>query len=148
MVPRRCFGCGVSAVVDLRGTEWNDPGRLRLERDGDRWCLAGADVDRLRLVDEYLGHLADCNYSPKTLPACGFDLVVFGRWRLGEDLGSRNRRLPGQMTTALPNPIGGPRTPFGNVRTTIGGARLRPTARQNKLLVGVSTPRHAGSFQQ
>ncbi|MEV2226751.1 tyrosine-type recombinase/integrase [Nocardia vinacea] len=80
--------------VDLRGMEWNDPGRLRLDRDGDRWCLAGADADRLRLVEEYLGHLADCNYSPKTLRAYGFDLVVFGRWLLGEDLGFEDVTTP------------------------------------------------------
>ncbi|MFE3230123.1 tyrosine-type recombinase/integrase [Nocardia sp. NPDC059228] len=72
--------------VDLRGMESNDSGRLRLEHDGDHWCLVGEGADQLGLVDEYLSHLGDRNYSPKTLRAYGFDLVVFGRWLLGEGL--------------------------------------------------------------
>jgi len=47
----------------------DDPDRLRLEHDGDRWYLAGSGADGLGLVDEYLGYLAHRNYSPKTLRA-------------------------------------------------------------------------------
>ncbi|MFI2478865.1 tyrosine-type recombinase/integrase [Nocardia xishanensis] len=61
--------------------------RLRLEQDGGRWYLAGPGADGLRVIDEYLGYLADRNYSPKTVRAYGFDLVMFGRWLLGEGFG-------------------------------------------------------------
>jgi integrase/recombinase XerD len=53
---------------------------LRLvERDG-AWALAGAAASRFGLVDEYLAHLADRNYSPTTVRAYGYDLVGFCRW--------------------------------------------------------------------
>lgn len=61
--------------------------RLRLAHEGGRWFLVGPGAEGLRLMDEYLGYLADRNYSPKTLRAYGFDLVMFGRWLLGEGLG-------------------------------------------------------------
>ena len=61
--------------------------RLRLEHDAGRWYLAGPGADGLRVIDEYLGYLADRNYSPKTVRAYGFDLVMFGRWLLGGGLG-------------------------------------------------------------
>ena len=32
------------------------------------------------LVNEYLGYLADRNYSPRTLRAYGYDLLAFCRW--------------------------------------------------------------------
>ncbi|MEU2041988.1 tyrosine-type recombinase/integrase [Nocardia niwae] len=64
----------------------DDRDRLRLVGEGGRWRLAGPGADGLRLIDEYLGYLADRNYSPKTLRAYGFDLVMFGRWLLGEGL--------------------------------------------------------------
>lgn len=52
---------------------------LRLE-DGDGWRLVGSAADRYGLVNEYLGYLADRNYSPKTVRAYGFDLLAFSRW--------------------------------------------------------------------
>jgi len=39
------------------------------------------------LVNEYLGYLADRNYSPRTVRAYGFDLLAFCRWLAGEEIG-------------------------------------------------------------
>lgn len=59
---------------------------LRLE-DAGGWRLTGPAVDRYGLVNEYLGYLADRNYSPRTVRAYGFDLLAFCRWLSDEDLG-------------------------------------------------------------
>ena len=60
---------------------------LRLEqRDGD-WVLAGPDAERFGLVNEYLGYLADRNYSPRTVRSYGFDLLAFCRWLAAERIG-------------------------------------------------------------
>jgi integrase/recombinase XerD len=60
---------------------------LRLvERDAG-WALAGADAGRFVLVDEYLAHLVDRNYSPKTVRAYGYDLLSFCRWLASEQVG-------------------------------------------------------------
>jgi integrase/recombinase XerD len=59
---------------------------LRLERDGDTFRLAGDDVERFGLVNEYLSYLNDRNYSPRTVRAYGFDLLAFCRWLVEEDL--------------------------------------------------------------
>jgi hypothetical protein len=59
---------------------------LRLERRGDGWALAGPGAARFALVNEYLSHLADRNYSPKTIRACGFDLLAFCRWLHAEQV--------------------------------------------------------------
>src|ERR1035438_4149362 len=57
---------------------------LRLEqRDGD-WVLAGSGADRFGLVNEYLGYLADRNYSLRTVRSYGFDLLAFCRWLAAE----------------------------------------------------------------
>jgi integrase/recombinase XerD len=59
---------------------------LRLEqRDGER-LLAGSDAERFGLVNEYLSHLADRNYSPRTVRAYGFDLLAFCRWLRDEGI--------------------------------------------------------------
>ncbi|HEX5349114.1 MAG TPA: tyrosine-type recombinase/integrase [Pseudonocardiaceae bacterium] len=56
-------------------------GVLRVERvEEDRWALAGDGVDRYGLVNEFLGYLADRNYSPRTRRAYAFDLLAFARW--------------------------------------------------------------------
>jgi hypothetical protein len=59
---------------------------LRLEERDGAWVLAGHTAARFVLVDEYLAHLADRNYSPKTVRAYGYDLLGFCRWLAGEDL--------------------------------------------------------------
>jgi site-specific recombinase XerD len=60
--------------------------RLRLEQDGERWQLMGAGVEGFGLVNDYLGYLADRNYSPRTGRAYGYDLLAFCRWLLEQDL--------------------------------------------------------------
>jgi integrase len=63
-----------------------DSTQLRLEQDGERWQLVGSQAGRFGLVNDYLGYLADRNYSPRTGRAYGYDLLAFCRWPLGEDL--------------------------------------------------------------
>jgi site-specific recombinase XerD len=63
----------------------NSASDLRLEQRDDGWALAGLAAGRFGLVDEYLGYLADRNYSPKTVRAYGYDLLAFCRWLLIED---------------------------------------------------------------
>lgn len=60
---------------------------LRLEKHPDGvWALAGDEAARYVLVDEFLAHLIDRNYSPKTVRAYGYDLLAFCRWLIDEDL--------------------------------------------------------------
>ena len=70
---------------------------LRLERHGGGWALAGGAVDQFGLVNEYLGYLADRNYSAQTVRVYGFALLAFCRWLawpgghlqgIGDQLGS------------------------------------------------------------
>jgi integrase/recombinase XerD len=61
-------------------------GDLRLEERDGSWVLAGPAATRFGLVDEFLAHLADRNYSPKTVRAYGYDLLAFCRWLAGEGL--------------------------------------------------------------
>jgi integrase/recombinase XerD len=54
---------------------------LRLEVGTEvPWVLSGPRADKYPLVNEYLGYLADRNYSPRTLRAYGYDLLAFCRW--------------------------------------------------------------------
>lgn len=46
------------------------------------------------MIDDYLGYLADRNYSPKTVRVYGFDLVILGRWMLSEGLGIEDVTTP------------------------------------------------------
>lgn len=59
---------------------------LRLEPAGGSWRLAGPGVEEFGLVNDYLGYLADRNYSPRTVRAYGFDLLAFCRWLASEDI--------------------------------------------------------------
>ena len=60
---------------------------LLLDRDdGGHWRLAGPRSGEFALVNEYLGYLADRNYSPRTVRAYGFDLLAFCRWLAGEEI--------------------------------------------------------------
>ena len=59
---------------------------LRLEERGEGWGLAGGAAARFGLVDEYLRHLLDRNYSPATVRAYGYDLLAFCRWLTEQDL--------------------------------------------------------------
>ena len=59
---------------------------LRLQEDGEGWALAGESAVRYGLVNEYLSHLLDRNYSRLTARAYGYDLLAFCRWLLEQDL--------------------------------------------------------------
>ncbi len=59
---------------------------LRLQEDGEGWALAGESAARYGLVNEYLSHLLDRNYSRLTARAYGYDLLAFCRWLLEQDL--------------------------------------------------------------
>ena len=59
---------------------------LRLETSGGTWLIAGAGSSAFATVNEYLGYLADRNYSPATVRAYGFDLLAFCRWLASDDL--------------------------------------------------------------
>ena len=52
---------------------------LRLEQRDGEWVLAGEHAARFGLVDEYLAHLLDRNYSPATVRSYGYDLLAFCR---------------------------------------------------------------------
>ena len=69
---------------------------LWLEERNGGWGLVGPAASRFRVVDEYLAHLADRNYSPKTVRAYGYDLVAFCRWLLTEE-----QQLPEVSTDVL-----------------------------------------------
>jgi site-specific recombinase XerD len=60
--------------------------RLRVEQHGELWALAGGGCARFGLVNEFLAHLADRNYSPRTRRAYAFDLLHFTRWLEAEGL--------------------------------------------------------------
>jgi len=54
---------------------------LRLEAGTEvGWMLSGPGAGNYLLVNDYLGYLADRNYSPRTLRAYGYDLLAFCRW--------------------------------------------------------------------
>lgn len=50
------------------------------------WQLEGEVGHRFVLVNEYLGYLADRNYSRQTVRAYGYDLLAFCRWLLEVDV--------------------------------------------------------------
>ncbi|WP_190816456.1 tyrosine-type recombinase/integrase [Saccharopolyspora pogona] len=63
----------------------NTEAGIRLEEHDGGWALAGPAASGFGLVDEYLAHLADRNYSPKTVRAYGYDLLAFCRWLVAEE---------------------------------------------------------------
>ena len=61
---------------------------FRLEpTDGGGWQLTGRDAAGFGLVNDYLGYLADRNYSPRTVRAYGFDLLALCRWLVEQGVG-------------------------------------------------------------
>lgn len=59
---------------------------LRLQGRGEGWELVGGEAARFGLVNEYLGHLLDRNYSSATVRSYGYDLLAFCRWLTEQDL--------------------------------------------------------------
>lgn len=53
---------------------------LRVEERDGVWLLTGEDNGRFAVVNEFLGYLADRNYSPRTRRSYAFDLLHFTRW--------------------------------------------------------------------
>src|SRR5271167_1693333 len=54
--------------------------------DDGLWQLRGTAADRFGLVNEFLGYLADRNFSPRTCRAYAYDLLAFSRWLDDEEL--------------------------------------------------------------
>jgi site-specific recombinase XerD len=59
---------------------------LRVEEHDGVWLLVGKDVGRFAVVNEFLGYLADRNYSPRTCRSYAFDLLHFLRWLDGDSV--------------------------------------------------------------
>lgn len=60
---------------------------LRVAGEDGQWRLVGDRADEaVALVDDYLGYLADRNYSPQTVRAYAFALLAFCRWLRGEGI--------------------------------------------------------------
>src|SRR5208283_1877129 len=55
--------------------------------DDGVWQLCGTAAEKFGLVNEFLGYLADRNFSPRTCRAYAYDLLAFARWLSGEQLG-------------------------------------------------------------
>ncbi len=91
---------------------------LAVSGAGDRWRLIGeGSAADLELFNDYLGYLADRNYSPRTVRAYAFDLLHFARWLAAEGVhleavvtdtllrylaANREARLPGQHANVIP----------------------------------------------
>lgn len=80
------MACVASSILVHMSPMADGPSTLRLERDGADFRLAGDGADGFGLVNEYLGYLADRNYSPRSVRAYGFDLLAFCRWLADEHL--------------------------------------------------------------
>ncbi len=59
---------------------------LHVEQRQGRWELSGPGAEQFGLLGSYLGYLTDRSYSPRTVEAYAFDLLVFARWLLSEGL--------------------------------------------------------------
>ncbi len=64
----------------------NHTSEIRLEAHGRSWALTGDGANGLELANDYLSHLADRNYSPRTVRSYGLDLLAFCRWLAGEKI--------------------------------------------------------------
>jgi len=61
--------------------------RLSLVTAGQGWVLAGDEVARFGLVNDYLSYLVDRNYSPRTVRSYANGLLAFCRWLTLESIG-------------------------------------------------------------
>ena len=97
---------------------------LRVEQRGQNWVVAGNSAGGFGLLNEFLAHLADRNYSPRTLRAYAFDLLHFARWLLDEGLSVDEvstdallRYLAVCRSTVLPGQHGGNVVPIRRGRS-------------------------------
>ena len=74
---------------------------LRLEQRDGEWVLAGEHAARFALVDEYLAHLLDRNYSPATVRSYGYDLLAFCRWLARRVLAMKSSDSAGKRVRPL-----------------------------------------------
>ncbi|MGV8845524.1 site-specific integrase [Tessaracoccus sp.] len=59
----------------------DDDDVLLLERNGKWWKLrCDSDPGLVGQANDYLGYLADRNYSPRTVRTYGYGLLAFHRW--------------------------------------------------------------------
>lgn len=61
--------------------------RLSLATAGQGWVLAGGEVARFELVNDYLSYLVDRNYSPRTVRSYANGLLAFCRWLTAQGIG-------------------------------------------------------------
>src|SRR6478736_4230951 len=54
--------------------------------DDGVWQLRGTAAEKFGLVNEFLGYLADRNFSPRTCRAYAYDLLAFARWLAGGEV--------------------------------------------------------------
>ncbi len=66
---------------------------LKVEASGGSWRISGPGNEAPDLVNAFLAHLADRNYSPRTVRAYAFDLLHFCRWLVSEGI------TPEEVTT-------------------------------------------------
>ena len=55
------------------------------------WQLCGTAAEEFGLVNEFLGYLADRNFSPRTCRAYAYDLLAFARWLEWRGFGTGGR---------------------------------------------------------
>lgn len=60
--------------------------QLSAAQEGGLWRLRGPSAERFGVVNEFLGYLADRNFSPRTCRAYAYDLLAFARWLVAEDI--------------------------------------------------------------
>lgn len=61
--------------------------RLKVMSVEDGWRLTGPDDPQVRLVNDYLGYLADRHYAAGTRRSYAFDLLALCRWLEAEEIG-------------------------------------------------------------
>jgi site-specific recombinase XerD len=54
--------------------------------DDGVWQLRGVASEKFDLVNQFLGYLADRNFSPRTCRSYAYDLLAFARWLSGEQV--------------------------------------------------------------
>jgi site-specific recombinase XerD len=91
-----------------------DAAGLRVQARAGGWVLVGEGAGELELVNDFLGYLADRNFSPRTVRAYAFDLLHFVRWLSAEGLGLDEvdrdvllRYLAACRSAVLPHQVGG-----------------------------------------
>jgi site-specific recombinase XerD len=114
--------------------------QLRVERSAHGWALLGPGAGALALVNDFLGYLADRNYSPRTVRAYAFDLLHFGRWLAGEGLALQavtTETLMRYLTACRTQPL--PHRPGDNVFSIRDGRNVGyPPATINRRLAALS----------